>query len=185
MKIVGIVALQGGFGLHAQACRRLGYEVREVRDSDDLSGLSALILPGGESTTQGMLLERRGLVEPLKRALGSGLPVLGTCAGAILLATDIEGSDQLRLGLLDVTVRRNAYGSQIDSFDTPLDVVGLGRVPAVFIRAPQIVRVGPRVEVLSSYQGLPVLVRQGNLLAATFHPELTDSLELHRWFLTL
>jgi len=185
VRVVGVLALQGGFGLHLEACRKLGYEVREVRDEADLEGLGALILPGGESTTMGLLLERRGLAEPLKRAIERGLATLGTCAGAILLARDIEASDQFRLGTLDITVERNAYGRQIDSFETPLTVRNLagGQVPGVFIRAPRITRTGPGVEVISSHGGSPVLVRCGTQVAATFHPELTDSLALHRWFL--
>lgn len=181
--LVGILSLQGGYGLHARMVQRLGHEVREVRDPDDLVGLGALILPGGESTTQGMLIERRGLAEPLRSAIQGGLPTFGTCAGCILLARNIVVSGQFRLGTFDITVERNAYGSQVDSFDTPVEVSGLGTVAAVFIRAPRIAAVGPGVEVLASHGGFPVLVRQGNQVAATFHPELTDSLEVHRWFM--
>lgn len=186
MSTVGVLSLQGGFGLHAEACLKLGYAVREVRDAGDLVGLGALILPGGESTTMGLLLERRGLAGPLKAAIEAGLPTLGTCAGAILLARDIEGSDQFRLATLDITVERNAYGSQVDSFETTLAVSGLpgvGEVPGVFIRAPRITRTGPGVTVVSSHGGTAVLVRCGSQVAATFHPELTDSLVVHRWFL--
>lgn len=178
MGIVGILALQGGYDLHAAVCRRLGFEVREVRDPEDLANLEVLILPGGESTVMGMLMERRGLDRPLAVALDQGLPVFATCAGTILLARDIERSpgvpsDQYRLGVLDVTVVRNAYGSQVESFVTPL---------GMFIRAPRITRVGPGVEVLASYEGEPVLVRQGRLWAATFHPELSGNDEFHRQF---
>jgi len=186
MAIVGVLALQGGFGLHGAACRRLGHEVREVRDPGDLDGLDALILPGGESTVMGLLIGRRGLDGPLHRALDAGLPVLATCAGTILLARRIEASDQYRLGVLDATVARNAYGSQVDSFETPVTVhgvPGLETVSAVFIRAPKIVAVGPGVEVLADHGGSPVLVRQGHLVAATFHPELSGDDGLHGWFL--
>jgi len=195
MAIVGVLALQGGFGLHEAVCRRLGHEVRQVRDPADLGGLEALILPGGESTVMGLLLERRGLAGPLVEAARGGLPVWGTCAGAILLATEVNSapgvpSPQLRLGLLEVAIERNAYGSQVDSFETVLDLepgVGLGpgleaSVPALFIRAPRILRTGPGVEVWARYRGDPVLVRQGQLWAATFHPELTESDALHRAF---
>jgi 5'-phosphate synthase pdxT subunit len=185
--MVGILSLQGGFGLHAEACRKLGYAVREVKDVADLDGLAALILPGGESTTMGLLLERRALAGPLKAAIEAGLPTFGTCAGAILLACDIVGSDQFRLGTLDIAVERNAYGSQVDSFDTDLavtGVLGLSSIPGVFIRAPRIVGTGPAVEVLARHGGTAVLVRHGTQVAATFHPELTESLALHRWFLT-
>lgn len=186
MKTVGVLALQGGFGLHAAACRKLGHEVREVREPEDLPGLDALILPGGESTTIGMLLERRGLAEPLRQAVEAGLPTLGTCAGAILLAAEIVGSTQFRLGILDLTVERNAYGSQVDSFEANLDIEGIPgvtAVPGVFIRAPRFSRVGPGTQILAVHGGFPVLIRRGRVAAASFHPELTGSLEIHRWFL--
>ena len=164
----------------------MGHEVREVRDPGDLEGLGALILPGGESTTLGLLLGRRGLDEALPRAIGGGLPVFGTCAGAILLATSIVASEQFRLGTMDLTIQRNAYGSQVDSFETVLaldPVLGATQAPAIFIRAPRIAACGPAVEVLSRHGDDPVLVRQGTQVAATFHPELTNSSVLHRWFL--
>jgi 5'-phosphate synthase pdxT subunit len=166
--------------------RGLGYEVREVRDPADLEGLGALILPGGESTTLGLLLGRRGLAEVLPRAIQNGLPVFGTCAGAILLAREIVASDQFRLGTMDLSVERNAYGSQVDSFETVLAVdpaLGTPLAPAIFIRAPRIAACGPGVEVLARHGDDPVLVRQGFQVAATFHPELTDSKAIHRWFL--
>jgi 5'-phosphate synthase pdxT subunit len=186
MELVGVLALQGGFGLHSDRIRGLGYEVREVRDPGDLEGLGALILPGGESTTLGLLLGRRGLDEALPRVIRAGLPVFGTCAGAILLASVVVGSDQYRLGTFDLAIQRNAYGSQVDSFETELDgnqALGGAPLPAVFIRAPRITGWGPGVEVLARHQGDPVLVRQGTQVAATFHPELTASGTIHRWFL--
>lgn len=189
-KLVGVLALQGGFGLHLARVRELGAGGREVRDPGDLEGLDGLLLPGGESTVIGLLLGRRGLAEPLKAALAAGLPALGTCAGAILLASDIRvsggPSDQFRLGLMDLEVGRNAYGSQVDSFEEPVDLdpsVAPGPVPGVFIRAPRFLRTGPAVQVLGRLRGDPVLVRQGTLAAAAFHPELGDSLAVHRWFL--
>jgi len=186
MAVVGVLALQGGFSLHLDAARRLGYPVREVRDPADLEGLGALILPGGESTTIGHLIQRRGLDAVLPARIAAGLPVFGTCAGTILLARTIVGSGQFRLGTLDAAVERNAYGSQVDSFETTLGtgVPGLPEVSGVFIRAPRFTAVGAGVEVLATEGGQPALVRQGAQLAATFHPELTGDDRLHRWFLT-
>lgn len=185
--LVGVLALQGGYDLHARVVKGLGHGVREVRDPGDLEGLGALILPGGESTVIGALAQRRGLVGPLGAFLVSGRPVLGTCAGAILLAKTITVaglvSNQVRWGALDIAVERNAYGTQVDSFEAPLEVVGLGPVPGVFIRAPRITALGPGVEVLARHGVDPVLVRQGALVAATFHPELSGSDDFHRWFL--
>jgi len=186
MAVVGVLALQGGYGLHVDVVRNLGYETREVRDPADLEGLDALILPGGESTTLGLLIGRRGLAEELPRTIRAGLPVFGTCAGAILLASQVVGSSQYSLGTLELAIERNAYGSQIDSFETELEVdgsLGVTSVPAIFIRAPRITAWGPEVEVLASFAGHPVLVRHGTQVAATFHPELTVSSSIHRWFL--
>jgi len=185
--LVGVLALQGGYDLHSRVVKGLGHGVREVRDPGDPEGLEAFILPGGESTVMGALAQRRGLVERLGQFLASGRPVLGTCAGAILLAKTITvggvPSDQWRWGALDVAVERNAYGTQVDSFEVPLEVEGLGPVPGVFIRAPRITALGPEVEVLARFRGDPVLVRQGTVVAATFHPELSGTGALHRWFL--
>lgn len=187
MITVGVLALQGGFDRHRQAVAALGYPVREVRDEQDLKGLGAIILPGGESTVMGKLLVRRGLADPLRDRILDGLPVFATCAGAILLAKDIEGSQQFRLRTLDVEVVRNAYGTQIDSFQTNLTIPTLGSrlVPGVFIRAPQFRRLSSGVDVVGRDGQLVVVVRQGRQVAATFHPELTDDLRLHRWFLGL
>jgi len=152
-----------------------------------LDTLAGLIMPGGESTTIGMLMERFGLLEQVRVRAQQGMAIWGTCAGMILLAKDIVGSNQPRLGLMDIAVERNAYGRQIESFEAPLTVKGIegGPITGVFIRAPVVRSVGPECEVLSEHGGEPVLVQQGRLLASSFHPELTEDLRLHRYFLAL
>jgi 5'-phosphate synthase pdxT subunit len=185
---VGILALQGAFGRHARAVERLGAAPVEVRTPDHLVGVDALILPGGESTTMSKLLESQGLFDPLAERLADGIPVLGTCAGMILLATSVlDGrTDQRSFGALDVTVRRNAYGRQVDSFETDLVVAGFDEpFHAVFIRAPGIESLGPDVDVLASVEGTPVLCVSGSVMVAAFHPELTDDLRIHERFLSL
>lgn len=187
---IGVLALQGAFWEHEAMLRRLGVQTRQVRLPQDLEGLDGLIIPGGESTSIGYLAERRGLLEPLREFALSGRPVWGTCAGMILLAREIVDGipGQPALGLMDITVRRNAFGRQVNSFETDLEVPALGEVPfpAVFIRAPVIERVGLEVEVLARLEdGAPVAVRQGNLLATAFHPELTSDTRFHRYFLEL
>lgn len=187
--IVGILALQGAFAAHRRRLGALGVTTREIRTPAELTDeVSALVLPGGESTTMSMMLERSGLLTPLRRRLAAGLPVFGTCAGMILLARRIVDGrpDQHALGLVDITVRRNAYGTQIQSFETDLAVTGLDEpFHAVFIRAPAVVDVGPGVEVLAQVADQPVLCRQGAVLVAAFHPELTDDDRLHRCFLEM
>jgi len=182
-----VLALQGDFREHAAALSRLAVEPVLVRAPGDLEGLSALIVPGGESTTIGLLAARFGLLEPLRRAVAAGLPTLGTCAGMIFLAAGTTGGqEQPQLGVLDVVVDRNAFGRQVDSFEADLEVEGLeGPVHGVFIRAPRVQRAGPGVEVLASVDGQPVMVRQGNLLATAFHPELTGDLRVHRLLLAM
>ena len=171
--IVGVLALQGGFEAHTKVLSELGAEVREVRTPEDLDGLDALVIPGGESTTIGLGVEREGLAAPLADFVRSGRPVLGTCAGMIMLDRD-------HLGLLDVSVRRNAFGRQLASFEAELDFEGKP-LHAVFIRAPWVEEAGDGVEVLAEVDGHPVAVRQDNILAVAFHPELTDERRLHRW----
>ncbi len=183
---VGVLALQGGFAAHADILESLGARVTEVRTAAQLAGLDGLVLPGGESTTISMLLERSGLLEPLRAQLESGLAVLGTCAGMILLAQQLEDGrpDQHTLGALDITVRRNAYGTQLESFEADVEVSGLGQpFHAVFIRAPVVERAGPDVEVLSRLEGRPVLCRSGSVMAAAFHPELSNDNRIHDTFL--
>jgi 5'-phosphate synthase pdxT subunit len=179
---VGILAIQGDVEAHARALERVGAEPTPVRGEKDLDGLVALVLPGGESTAIAKGLERLGLYEPLREFARSGRPVLGTCAGAILLARDVENHPVPTLGLLDVIAVRNAYGTQVDSFAALADAspgAGLEGLRCVFIRAPRLRRPGPEVEVLARVEGWPVLVRQGNVLAATFHPELTRDPRVH------
>jgi len=186
---IGVLALQGAFREHKQTLERLNINVTEVRLPRDLAGLSGLIIPGGESTTMGKLMVDYELLGPLREFSSSGGGIWGTCAGAILLATQIEGvppqfGTQPSLELMNMTVRRNAFGRQVDSFETTLEVVGLeSPFNAVFIRAPVIEAVGDGVEVLSRADGEIVLARQGKLLASSFHPELTGDSRLHQMFL--
>jgi pyridoxal 5'-phosphate synthase pdxT subunit len=174
--VVGILALQGDFEAHSKVVQSLGAEAREVRVPEQLEGLDALIIPGGESTTMTLGIEREGLAEPLREFVRSGRPTLGTCAGLIML-------DREHLGLLDVSARRNAFGRQRQSFEADLDVSGFngGPLRAVFIRAPWVEEAGPSVEVLAEVDGHPVAVRQDNMLAVAFHPEIAGDARIHRW----
>ncbi|MFZ4516586.1 MAG: pyridoxal 5'-phosphate synthase glutaminase subunit PdxT [Acidimicrobiia bacterium] len=182
---VGVLALQGAFREHAEVLTALGTQVRLVRTPAALADVDALVLPGGESTTIGMLLRSSQLGEPLRAALRAGMPALATCAGLIVCASTIlDGRpDQVPLGVLDVAVRRNGYGRQRDSFEASLDIDGVGAFSGVFIRAPKIESVGSAVTVLASVGEQPVLVRQGALWGATFHPELSGDPRLHQAFL--
>jgi 5'-phosphate synthase pdxT subunit len=182
---VGILALQGDVPEHVRAAEQAGAAALLVRRAEALEAVDALIIPGGESTTIGKLMERYGLMEPIRERARAGMPILGTCAGLILLAREIEGSEQPRLGLLDVTVQRNAYGRQVESFETDVAVPALGAEPvrAVFIRAPKVTRTGPKVEVLAEAEGTPLLVRQGGLIGAAFHPEMAGEPRIHRFLL--
>jgi pyridoxal 5'-phosphate synthase pdxT subunit len=176
---VGILALQGDFEAHARILRGLGAEPREVRVPEDLDGLEALIIPGGESTVMSLGIDREGLAEPLRQLVARGTPVLGTCAGMIMLDRD-------HLGLLDVTTVRNAFGRQLRSFEADLDIAGVeGPIHAIFIRAPWVADHGPGVEVLGRVDQHPVAVRQGNMLAVSFHPELTGETRLHELLLAM
>jgi pyridoxal 5'-phosphate synthase pdxT subunit len=172
--VVGVLALQGDFEAHSEMLRAVGAEPRIVRTPEDLKGLDGLVMPGGESTTMTLGIEREGLAEPLKRLVQSGAPVLGTCAGMIML-------DREHLGVLDVSARRNAFGRQVQSFEADVSVQGAGAMRAVFIRAPWVEQVGEGVEVLAEVDGHPVAVRQDNVLAVAFHPELTGDGRLHEW----
>jgi 5'-phosphate synthase pdxT subunit len=172
---IGVLAIQGDFEAHAKLLRELGAEVRIVRVATDLDGLDGLVIPGGESTTMTLGIEREQLAEPLRDFVRSGRPTLGTCAGMIMLDRD-------HLGLLDVSVRRNAFGRQLNSFEAELDFEG-EPLHAVFIRAPWVEERGGDVEVLAEVDGHPVAVRQGNILAVAFHPELTGERRLHGWLL--
>jgi 5'-phosphate synthase pdxT subunit len=187
MSKVGVLALQGAFARHASVLRALGAETAEVRTPAQLEDVDALVLPGGESTTMSMLLESSGLFDPIAARLAAGMPALGTCAGMILLgAAILDGRpDQRCFGAVDIDVRRNAFGRQVDSFETDLPVAGFagGPLHATFIRAPFVERVGEGVEVLATVDGHPVLCRQGPVLVAAFHPELGDDARLHERFL--
>jgi 5'-phosphate synthase pdxT subunit len=178
--LVGILALQGGFEAHERVLSGLGAVTRQVRVPVDLEGLDALVLPGGESTVMTLGIEREGLKRPLCELAAAGTPILGTCAGMIML-------DRAHLGILDVLAERNAFGRQLHSFESSFDVAGVagGPVHAIFIRAPWIAEHGDGVEVLAAVDGHPVAVRQGKIVALSFHPELTGEDRLHRFFLTL
>jgi pyridoxal 5'-phosphate synthase pdxT subunit len=179
-KLVGVLALQGDFEAHAKMIRALGADAREVRVPADLEGLDALIIPGGESTVMTLGIEREGLAEPLRKLAAAGTPVLGTCAGMIML-------DRNHLGVLDLTTQRNAFGRQVRSFEADIDVQGVqgGPMHAVFIRAPWVAEHGPEVEILGRVEEHPVAIRQGNVLAVSFHPELAGDARLHELLLAM
>jgi len=176
--LIGVLALQGGFHAHARILDCLGAEVREVRVPSDLADVEGLIIPGGESTTMTLGMQREGLTEPLRRSVADGLPVLGTCAGMIML-------DRAHLGMMDIRTERNAFGRQVRSFESEVAFMGIegGPVRAVFIRAPWIVEHGADVTVLAVQDGHPVAAEQGPLLAVAFHPELAGELRIHQRFL--
>jgi pyridoxal 5'-phosphate synthase pdxT subunit len=182
---IGVLAIQGDYAAHAEALVEAGAIPAEVRTSEELKGLDGLILPGGESTTMLKFLERRHLFDELKQFCAAN-PVFGTCAGAILLAREVRNPAQTSLGVLDAVVERNAYGRQIDS-SIVIDDSALGgeKLEMVFIRAPRIAEVGPEVEILAKRDGMPTLVRQGKVMAATFHPELTADRRVHKAFVDL
>ena len=186
--LIGVLAMQGAFAEHVRALEESGARTRLVRTREDLEGLDGIVLPGGESTTMTMLMERTGLLQPLRQAIAGGLATLATCAGMIILARDVvDGmTDQEGLGLLDVAVRRNGYGRQVDSFEAELDVEGLGgkSFPGVFIRSPLVESTGS-AEVIARHDGHAVALRQGRIVALCFHPELTGDLRLHREFVKL
>jgi 5'-phosphate synthase pdxT subunit len=183
-KPIGILAIQGDFAMHAKMLGRIGASYRLVRHASELVGVGGLIMPGGESTTMLKFFAKEGMGEAIKEFVRAGKPVFGTCAGAILLAKEVLNPSQERLGLLDITIERNAYGRQVDSSVRQGECPELSPRPLemVFIRAPIIRRVGEGVRVLGQCDGLPVLVEQRNLLAATFHPELSEDEAVHRYF---
>lgn len=188
-RMIGVLALQGAFRSHQALLDSLGHPSHQVRTPADLERVDALVMPGGESTTMSRLLTTSGLFEPLNQRLVAGMPAFGTCAGMILLATEVlDGRpDQQSFAAIDVGVQRNGYGRQLDSFETDLVVPGLGagadRFHGVFIRAPKVTRVGADVEVLAEHAGVPVLLRHGSITVASFHPELADDPRLHAQFL--
>lgn len=191
MAALGLLALQGAFREHKRALEELDAFVVEVRRPEQLDEVDALVIPGGESTTISKLMDEWSMREPLVEAGKAGMPMLGTCAGAILLSSGTSDPRVRPLGLLDMRVDRNAFGRQVDSFETDLGIrcLGAGRFPGVFIRAPRITGIGERIEVLSSItlggRSEAVAVKQGNVIATTFHPELTEDLRLHRYFIDI
>ena len=183
---IGVLALQGAFAAHSDCLTSIGVQSIEVRNPEQLSSVDALLMPGGESSTMSQLLESSGLFDPIATRITDGMPVFGTCAGMILLASEIlDGrSDQRSFSAIDISVRRNAFGRQVDSFEATINS-SVGDFHGVFIRAPRIERVGDQVEVLGSINDEPVLVRQGNVLAASFHPELSNDARLHEYFVSI
>jgi len=184
---IGVLALQGAFREHRKLLKDCGTKSREIRKPEELEGISGLIIPGGESTTIGKLMVDFGLLEPIKELANQGLPIFGTCAGLVLLAKEIEGSSQPRLGLMDMEVVRNGFGRQVESFEADLEISALGITPfrGIFIRAPYIKKVSPNIGILASLGEKTVFARQGNFLACSFHPELTDDTRVHRYFLDM
>ena len=185
---VGVLALQGAFKLHVRALERLGVEALEVRSLENFDAAEALIIPGGESTTMSFLLESSGIFESLQERSTSGMPILGTCAGMILLSSIITDgrNDQKPLGLIDIEVRRNGYGRQIDSFESDLSIDGFdGSFRGIFIRAPLVETTGEEVEVLAEIDGRPVMCRQDSTIVTSFHPELADDDRIHAEFLEM
>lgn len=183
---IGVLALQGDFKEHISILKSLRVQAKEVRLPEDLENLAGLIIPGGESTVMGKLMKEYGLDGEIKKRHEDGMPIWGTCAGAILLANNIKGSNQPRLGVIDILISRNYYGRQTESFEAEIEMVnGLGKMTGIFIRAPLIERVGKGVEILGRLYNNPVIVRQDNVLVSTFHPELTENKKLHKYFLKM
>ena len=182
---IGILGFQGAVIEHQRHIEQLGQEAVVVRYTEQLAEIDGIILPGGESTTMGKLLNRTGMMEPLREKIEQGMPVWGTCAGMILLAKELDQDPVVHLGMMDITVRRNAYGTQIDSFDTQVVIpeVSDEQIPLVFIRAPYIVRTGERVKVLCEVERHVVAAREKNMLATSFHPELTGNAAFHQYFI--
>ena len=182
---IGVLGFQGAIVEHCQHIEKVGHEAVVVRYPQQLDELAGIILPGGESTTMGKLLNRTGMMEPLRKKLITGLPVWGTCAGMILLAKELEQDSTVHLGVMDIAVKRNAYGTQIDSFDTQVRIpeVAEEEIPLVFIRAPYITRIGSGVKVLCEVAGNIVAAQANTMLVTSFHPELTDNSAFHRYFI--
>ena len=188
MRKIGVLALQGAFIEHIKILEQLGVEAVPVRLPEELECLDGIVIPGGESTTIGKLMERWNITPVLKELISNGFPVFGTCAGMILLASQVTGTNGYSLGVMDIGVKRNAFGRQVDSFEIDLSVPVIGEQPfhAVFIRAPWIESIGPDVQVLAQLpDGTPVAARSGNVIVASFHPELTSDTRLHAYFLNL
>ena len=186
---IGILALQGAFAEHAKVLDKLGVDNVEIRNLDDFqqhqSDLSGLIFPGGESTTMGKLLREQDMLIPIRETILSGLPVFGTCAGLILLAKEISSQEECHLGTMDMMVERNAYGRQLGSFYTEAECKGVGQIPMTFIRGPIISSVGEDVEILATVEDQIVAAQEKNMLVTSFHPELTDDVRLHQYFINM
>ncbi|MTI82054.1 MAG: pyridoxal 5'-phosphate synthase glutaminase subunit PdxT [Firmicutes bacterium] len=184
---IGVLALQGAFIEHEKSLQVCGAETRQIRLPEQLKGLDGLVIPGGESTTMGKLLMAYELLQPIKEMAKEGIPIFGTCAGMIMLAKEIVNSNQTSLSLMDIVVERNAFGRQVESFEADISVSEFGEEPynAVFIRAPYIVSASPGVKIMASYDEKIILARQNNFLTAAFHPELTEDLRLHKYFLEM
>lgn len=187
MPTIGILALQGDYEKHAVMLKALGAKTLYIREATELDRVDGFVIPGGESTTIGKLLNAYSLLDPLRERILCGAPVFGTCAGLILLAMQTAEKHQHRLSVLDILVERNAYGRQVDSFEADITIPMLGEppVPGVFIRAPVVQSIGEGVEVLARFEDKPVLLKQGNILAGSFHPELTNDTRIHNYFLEL
>lgn len=184
--VIAVLAVQGSFFEHEQVLKKLGAEYFEIRQKSDLErDFNGLILPGGESTTMGKLLKELDLFDTLKEKIENGLPVYGTCAGMILLANNLSNDKNIHFGTMDITVKRNAYGRQLGSFEALADFKGIGEVPMTFIRAPYIERVGDKAKALAIVDGKIVAARQNNQLVTSFHPELTDNTSVHEYFLNM
>ena len=187
--LIGVLALQGDFREHIHIVKSIGEKAIAVKTKEELAIVDGLIIPGGESTTVGKLLDRFGLMDVVRAFPMENKPIYGTCTGMILLAKDIEDSNQFKIGLLDITVKRNAYGRQIDSFESPIFIKKITTIDrphnSIFIRAPFITRIGENVEVMSELDGNIIMVREGLLLASSFHPELTDDCRIHKYFLDM
>ncbi|MFP4017174.1 MAG: pyridoxal 5'-phosphate synthase glutaminase subunit PdxT [Halanaerobiales bacterium] len=186
-KKIGVLALQGAFAEHIETLKKLFCHVITIKKAEQLDLLDGLIIPGGESTTIRRLMQEYDFIDNIRKYANSGMGIMGTCAGLILLANEISGEDNNCPGLIDIEVKRNAYGRQINSFEDQLDVKYIGRkkFPAIFIRAPRINRVGRQVDILARYNDDAVLVRQNKILVSTFHPELTDDTRIHQYFLDM
>ena len=188
---IGVLALQGAFIEHEKILKKIGVETFEIRKKSDLNNaisdnrINGLIIPGGESTTIGKLLHDLDLFDDIKKLISDGLPTFGTCAGLILLAKKIENDDRVHLGLMDIKVKRNAYGRQLGSFFTENEFKHVGKVPMTFIRAPYITEVGENVEILSKLNGNIVAAKENNILVTSYHPELNDDLQVHNFFINM
>ena len=182
---VGILALQGDVREHIEILRKLNTESVKVKLPEDLDDIDALIIPGGESTTIGMLIKKYNLDTKIREKYAKGMPIYGTCAGAILLAKNIKNSGQPRLSLIDMEIERNAYGRQAESFETELNIKNMGKFKGIFIRAPVVKKVYNGSEILAEHNNFPVMIKQGNILITTFHPELTSDARVHKFFLEM